>query len=638
MKNKELKLIIQPRIIDQLGIKMYQNPIDVISEIIANSYDADAELVEVVIDIPNHKVIVKDNGTGMSFNECQDYYLNVGRDRRDDLNSELSVKKERPVLGRKGIGKFAGFGIANCITICTISESTKEKTKFKMVLPEILKYDTQKEDTKPIEVVEFCENVEGDSGSTVELNLNEDIEIGVGFFANELSKRFLLPQMTDDFEITVNGNNIPDNFSDEMEFVFPEGLTDAEKDKFPDLEIVDGWGKETLDGNDLYWRIGTYEETIKNEYLRGISIFSRGKIAQKPFFFELSGGISGQNALEYMTGQMKMDFIDQGEFDLISTERQRINLQTNIGKGIKRWGIDLIKVIAQIWKDRRSQKRLAELEDKISGFKERLDALPTHERKTVKAVLVKIATFERLGKARFNDWCTAVLTSWETGRLKELINEISETEDFDESKMIEILSEADVLTALNIAEVIKTKVVTIGELNQLVKKKELESKVRDFIYERPWIIHPQWEKFQKERSVAKLIEDAGAKALNDDVFNGRVDLALSSGSTLLLLEFMRPGLELDKDHLNRINYYVIEIRSALEKQTGGSIKRLENAYIVADSYKNDTIVNSIIKQLERENILFVTWETLIGQAIKQWEEFLELLKSRNPGDKRIQEL
>lgn len=70
----------------------------------------------------------------------------------------------------------------------------------------------------------------------------------------------------------------------------------------------------------------------------------------------------------------------------------------------------------------------------------------------------------------------------------------------------------------------------------------------------------------------------------------------------------------------------------------GPFKRLENSYVVADSYKSDTIVNERINQLERDNILFVTWNTLIEQSIKQWDEFLELLKARNPEDKRIQEL
>lgn len=635
---KELNLIIQPKIIDQLGIKMYQNPVDVISEIIANAWDADAELVEISIDANNHKITIQDNGIGMSFDECQDYYLNVGRNRREDLKTDISVDKKRPVLGRKGIGKFAGFGIAKVITITTISEIVKEKSKFKMELDKILEYDSVGNRTKPIEVLDYCENTREDKGTIVELMLNEDINIDKDIFKTELSKRFLLPQTVEDFKIRVDGQDIPDGFSDEMEFVFPEDLTDEEKDKFQIIEIIDGWGKETFKSYTIFWRIGFYEKTIKNEYLRGISIFSHGKVAQKPFFFEMSGGISGQNALEYMSGQVRMDFIDEGELDLISTERQRINLQTAIGQEIKIWGINRIKWLAQIWKNRRSHERLQELEDRISGFKERLDNLHGHERKTIKSVLIKIAMFDRLGKERFQEWCNAILTSWETGRLKELINDIAETEDFDELKLIEILSEADVLTALNIAEAIKTKIVTIGELNQMIIKGKFENQIRDFIYERPWIIHPKWEQFKKERSLARLIRDIGITVFKGDVFNGRVDLILSSGTSLLLLEFMRPGLELDKDHLDRINYYVIEINNALKKQTGGTFQKLEKSYIVADSYKNDTIINERIKQLERDNMLFVTWDTLIGQAIKQWEEFLELLKSRNPDDKRIQDL
>ena len=80
---KVLKLIIQPKVIDHLGIKMYQKPVDVISEFVANAWDADSELVMVQIDEDNITVI--DDGSGMTFNECQNYFLTVARDRRKEL-------------------------------------------------------------------------------------------------------------------------------------------------------------------------------------------------------------------------------------------------------------------------------------------------------------------------------------------------------------------------------------------------------------------------------------------------------------------------------------------------------------------------------------------------------------------------
>jgi hypothetical protein len=222
--------------------------------------------------------------------------------------------------------------------------------------------------------------------------------------------------------------------------------------------------------------------------------------------------------------------------------------------------------------------------------------------------------------------------------LKELITKISEAQDIDENKLLEMLSEADILTALNIAETVKTKILAIGELNERVKSRQLENKVRDYIYEHPWIIHPKWERFQKERSVAKLVQDLGVKNLTSEFFNGRVDLALSAGSSLLLVEFIRPGLEIDLDHLDRINYYVMDIRSNLSKETANPIKSLETAYVIADTKKDIELVHKRILQLEEEGIFVMTWNTLIEQALKQWKDYLDLLKQRNPNDKRLQGL
>ena len=644
MEPKILKLIIQPRVIDHLGIKMYQKPVDVISEFVANAWDADSEIVD--IKLQNNTITIKDNGNGMTFDECQNYYLTVGRDRRIDTTRDLSIEKDRPILGRKGIGKFAGFGIAKSIIIDTISKETGEKTVFEMKINSIIEHDSRNEDEKPINVIEYLEpdvnriDFHGTEVTLNEVNINDSNE-SINEFMDELSRRFLLTQFYTDFKILINEKILPESFSDSMEFVFPRDFTEDERTKYSNITSIDknGWAIESFQDHIIHWRIGFYEETIKIEELRGISIFAKGKIAQKPFFFDLTGGISGQNALEYMTGQVRMDFIDEGNNDLISTERQRINLQSELGKEIRKWGIERIKVLSDIWKKRRSEKRLQELNDKIAGFRDRLDALPLTERKTVESVLKKIASFPKLGQKRFQEWCNDILTSWEKGRLKDLIIKISETEEITEQQFIDLLNEADILTALNIAESIKTKIVAIGSLKQRVKTKELENKVRDYIYEKPWIIHPKWESYRKERSVQNLLKDLGIIHLNSEPFNYRVDLALASGTNLLIVEFMRPGLEIDHNHLDRINDYVIEIKERLSSHTGGVITRLDAAYLIADNKKDTVLVKRKLEQLEKsENILFMTWDGLIQQALKQWEEYLELLKQRNPTDIRIQDL
>lgn len=639
---KDLELIIQPKVIDHLGIKMYQKPVDVISEFIANSWDADSEIVDILIN--SNSIVIKDRGIGMTYDQCQQFFLTVGRDRRKSLGKEVTEEKQRPVLGRKGIGKFAGFGIAKEIIVTSISKSNGELTSFQMDIDKILESDSLNKDVKPIKLINYRgpnEESRASSGTTIELiGIDTSSSLDIDLFRQELSRRFLLSQLYGDFEIFVNNSPLPDSFADDMEYVFPRDFTPSDLEKIPPISKVDenGWAIENFLTYQVKWRIGFFEDTIETEELRGISIFAKGKMAQKPFFFDLVGGISGQHGIEYMTGQVIMDFIDEGNNDLIATERQRINLNTDLGKRIKEWGIEKIKFLSLIWKKNRSDKRLSELEEKLGGFKERLEDLPPYERKTVKSVLLKIATFERLGKQRFHDWCTSILTSWETGRLRELITEISNTKDLDEQKMLEILSEADVLTALNIAETVKTKILTISELKKRVSEGHLENTLRDFIYKNPWIIHPKWESYRKERSVSGLIADIGNKHLKSEIFNGRVDLALASGSNLLLVEFIRPGLPLDEDHLDRINYYVIELTERMPKETGRAILKLESAYVVSDVKKESTIMKKRIEQLEKDNIFVMTWEGLIQQALKQWDEYLKLLKERHPNDKRIQDL
>jgi HSP90 family molecular chaperone len=134
-----LYLTFHGRIIDSLGIQMYQSPVAAIAELISNAWDADA--TEVYVELPetldgDAVVKIRDNGSGMTFAECQRAYLNVGRDRRAEGKGQSNLKL-RPVLGRKGIGKFAGFGIAQVLTLETTSRETGEHTKFALDLAKL---------------------------------------------------------------------------------------------------------------------------------------------------------------------------------------------------------------------------------------------------------------------------------------------------------------------------------------------------------------------------------------------------------------------------------------------------------------------------------------------------------------------
>ena len=118
--------------IDKLGIQMYDRVSAVLAELIANAYDADAEKVKItlpfgqflankvngLVEDRGFQIIIEDDGTGMTAQEVNDYYLNVGYNRRAKRSEQTPVHGRR-VMGRKGIGKLAPFGICREVEVKT---------------------------------------------------------------------------------------------------------------------------------------------------------------------------------------------------------------------------------------------------------------------------------------------------------------------------------------------------------------------------------------------------------------------------------------------------------------------------------------------------------------------------------------
>jgi len=299
---KTLRLKFHGRIIDHLGIQMYQSPVASVAELIANAWDADAESVNVTLPSSlgsGSSIVIEDDGVGMTYEECQDRYLNVGWCRRGSQSTERTKEKNRPVLGRKGIGKFAGFGIAQIVKIETTSKETGERTVFTLDLKDLRTGEYVSTEERPIPVdaylapdVKRCNH----HGTKIELSaLNVKNKPSEKVFLKSMARRFLLHQSATGFTITINGKPLStsSNLSG-VQFVFPQ---DYEQDEKPSglLSIEEGRGVETLsNGRGIRWRFQFHKDPIDDEELRGVSVFAHGKLCQSPFLFNLTGGLGGQ--------------------------------------------------------------------------------------------------------------------------------------------------------------------------------------------------------------------------------------------------------------------------------------------------------------------------------------------------------
>ena len=108
----ELTLNFHGRIIDHLGIQMYQSPVAAVAEIVSNAWDADAEQVDIELPTPpvaESSLIVRDDGNGMTYDECNARFLEAGYDKRGGTPRRLRREDARS-KGERGSGSSRGSG------------------------------------------------------------------------------------------------------------------------------------------------------------------------------------------------------------------------------------------------------------------------------------------------------------------------------------------------------------------------------------------------------------------------------------------------------------------------------------------------------------------------------------------------
>ena len=123
------------KVVKHLGLQMYSGAVPAIAELVANTWDANAEKIQINIPLggkitPSSMIEVIDDGHGMDWEDCDSKYMVIGRDARKEDGERTKGKFKRKRMARKGLGKLAGFGIANTVEVTTVKN--KKLTKFVM--------------------------------------------------------------------------------------------------------------------------------------------------------------------------------------------------------------------------------------------------------------------------------------------------------------------------------------------------------------------------------------------------------------------------------------------------------------------------------------------------------------------------
>lgn len=170
------KFSVDTSLFRELGELLVARDSTALMELVKNSYDADATNVELTgVDLRSSggRIVVKDDGIGMTLDEFVEGFLRIAS-RNRSAETRLSVKYRRRYTGEKGVGRLAAHKLAAKLYLFSTAqagiagrETNVESVKARLDWDEIEKFETMDEISSGISV----ESIAGaeDHGTTIEL-------------------------------------------------------------------------------------------------------------------------------------------------------------------------------------------------------------------------------------------------------------------------------------------------------------------------------------------------------------------------------------------------------------------------------------------------------------------------------------
>ena len=374
MPDPKYQMSIDLNVLNHLGLKLYSNVPAVLSEVVANSWDADAE--EVDIKIKSDQIIITDDGHGMTEADINEKYLTVGYERRK-RDTKQTLRYERPVMGRKGIGKLSLFSIADIVEVQTIKDGRKNGfvMSAQKIEAQISKQDGSTYYPDPLPGDKFT--LDKDGTRIVLTKLKKRVSQAPAALRKRLARRFSIIGTEYNFTVRINGESVEITDRDyfhKLQYLWyygeggekyigfcnsqklehkerREGKIEAESEV--DAVAVDyqvtGWIGTAVGSGDL---------KDGEDNLNKIVIMVRGKLAQEDILEDFTeGGLY----TKYLIGEIHADFLDiDEEEDIATSNRQEIIKDDPRYLALRNWVKGELRNIKRQWTALRNEKGIEE--------------------------------------------------------------------------------------------------------------------------------------------------------------------------------------------------------------------------------------------------------------------------------------
>ena len=643
---KKYQMTINLNVLNHLGVNLYSNIPAVLSEVVANSWDADATNVDIKIE--TERITITDDGHGMTLDDINDKYLKIGYERRDHQPVK-TVKYDRDVMGRKGIGKLSLFSIAESVKVESLKDCSRNG--FIMSTDEIKNY-IKNDISGPYEPTPMPESeMKLDSTGTriVLTHLKRRVNIATpDYVKKRLARRFSIIG-NDNFTVRIDGTpvNITDrDYFDKLQYLWHYGDKSEQyvelcnkSDNFENEDKRPGSIQYEHKSQDVTYPVRGWIGTVTTpsvltdkdvkENLNKIVVMVRGKLAQEDILEDIrEAGFYNK----YLIGEIHADFLDDDDLlDIATSNRQEIIKDDPRYISLRDWIKSELSYIRVTWDGLRTLQ-VNEEAQQIPAIKEWLHELPPPKRQQAQVVIDKIAELDiDESKDRIVIYKHTAL-AFENLLYKGDLDQLERISVENIPAFMEILSNFDDFEASLYYQIIQERLRIISKLHNAVEDNAVEKTIQEILYEHLWLLDPSWDRATEttfmEQTVQKEFEELEAKEiLTDPELNGRYDIKYKmTAGKHVIIELKRANRKLDQyDLLRQVEKYGEALRKIV--RAIGKNEPVETVCLVGrdlQQWSDAEQRERSKKTMEQQNVRVVLYHELIEDAHRTYNAFLQL--------------
>ena len=635
MSEPEYTMRINLNVLNHLGFKLYSNVPAVLSEAVANSWDADATHVDIKIE--SEKIIITDDGHGMTLQDINDKYLTVGYERRNDSEGR-KTELDRSIMGRKGIGKLSLFSIADTVEVQTVRDG--DKNGFVMSARKIEEQIREQDgsayhpDTLPNSKITLEEN-----GTRIVLTgLKKQVHQTPTALRKRLARRFSIIGTEYDFTVKINGD--PVGVADRSYFYKLQYLWHYGKDSEKYVELCNSEKLEhkekreekvEVESGTSYpvkgWIgtvVGSGDLKDGDDNLNKIVIMVRGKLAQEDILEDFTeGGLY----TKYIIGEIHANFLDYDDLDdIATTNRQEIIKDDQRYIALRSWVKEELRHIKNQWTDLRKEKGEEEARQ-IPAIDEWMKELGPDKRKQAKAMFGKIGELTLDGHEKKELYKNSVL-AFASLRYKDALSALDNISPENLQEFTEVFAGLDDIEASLYYQIVQERLKIIDALREKVESNDLEKVIQKHLYEHLWLLDPSWDRATEtplmEQNVKTAFDEIDA-GLTPEQKSGRFDIKykMTSGKHVII-ELKRASRKLRGTQLqDQVDIY----RNALRKlvQATGKNEPIEVVCLVGqrlEDWETSEQEDESRRAMAAKNTRVVLYQELIEDAYRSYQAFL----------------